>query len=452
MDANADSAAGSESTPPSPLPPEGYPKATERVVWNVLQFAPPGWRSVRLDYRAVGRHEESEAEVELLDGSRAPWDLPAEVKASIRNLRQRQSSPRGTWHRLRLTVEFPTTVASVEFDWYGEPEFRRLCPPAEYRRELYNLYAAPEFLPQWLRTRSALAKNKLSAYTWAPAEGVVPVPAPEPPVQVSAPVPEGILAALSPLLPEGWEAASYEVLALGGFQEHQLLATLGDGTRIAPEIPLELIEAVAAQRAADHTPERGAWLSLTLELRRDGESSMVLDYSTRPMWHQAAPEEAYAEELWNFPRADEAIPAWLRWRAGRGPAEEPARRPAEPRLRLTRETGTVLGERKYHDLRPEEIEPVAAYLRGGAAVLTSAAGTKDLVFPDRSQHVPLGFRTDGVWIWPEEVLYYLERDQASPDPALLKHIREQDYTVAEVPPEVLTAAYTQLTDWIEGPF
>jgi hypothetical protein len=74
------------------------------------------------------------------------------------------------------------------------------------------------------------------------------------------------------------------------------------------------------------------------------------------------------------------------------------------------------------------------------------------VFPDRSDHVPLGYRTDGTWIWPEDALYYLEQDQASPDPAFLKHIREQDYTVAEVSSELLTAAYSQLIDWIEGPY
>jgi hypothetical protein len=457
MNADADADGGSENAPPSPLPREGYPAATSRVVWSVLQYAPPGWKSVRFEYRAVGRHDESEAEVELLDGSRTPWDLPAELRGSIKSLRLDQSGRWGTWHRLNLTVEFPTTVISVEFDWYGEPEFRELCPASEYRRELYGLYAAPDFLPPWLMARSALSKNKVSVYTWAPAEGVVPVPASEPPVQVSGTASEVILTKLLPLLPEGWETASYEVLVLGNLQEHRLLTTLGDGTQDTAEIPLELIEAIAEQRGADHTRERGAWLVLRLDLRHDGTSSMVLDYSTRPMWHQVPPEEVYAEELWHFPREDEAIPAWLRWRAGLGLGQQAqAVVPtalSEPRLRRTRATETVLAERRYYEpMQPEEIVQVAAYLRGAPAVLTTAAGAKDRVFPDRSDNVPLGYRTDGTWIWPEDVVYYMEQDQITPDPPFLKHIRERDYTVAEVSPEVLTAAYSQLIDWIEGPF
>lgn len=447
---------GSRNMPlPPVLPPGEFERIAGGVVWNILQFAPPGWKSVQLEYREVGYHRETEAEVELLDGSRFSWELPAPVTAPIRNLRLRLRGATGTWHRLSLTVEFPTKVVSSEFDWNGEPEFRKLCPASEYRRELFNLYLGTTEIPRWLEDRAARPKNELSVYTWVPADGVVPVPAPEPPVQVTAPVPEEIRAALLPLLPEEWETVSYEVQVLGSLQNHQLVATLGDGTEHYPEVPLELIQAVAAQRGADHTRERGAWLNLALELRRDGTSSMLMDYSTRPMWHEVPPEEVYAEELWYFPREDEAIPTWLRWRAGLGSVQDPTKpaAPAGPQLRRTRETSSVLSQRVFHDpLRPEEIGPVAAYLRGGAAVLTTAARTKDLVFPDRSDHVPLGYRTDGTWIWPEDVLYYLERDQASPDPALLTHIRAQDYAVPEVSPDVRTAAYTQLMDWIEGPF
>lgn len=439
---------------PARLPREGYPRATASVVWSFLLVAPPGWQRVRLEYREVGRYHEAEAEIEMLDGSRAPWELPAGLAESLRSLRLRQSGTQGTWHRLSLTVEFPMTVAEVEFDWYGVPGFRQLCPAAEYRRELYNLYQAPEWIPAWLPARALLSKSKLSAYTWVPGESVEPVPTPQPPVQVSAPVPEGLAAALRPLLPEGWASASYEVLVIGTFQEHQLLVTDGDGTQHAPEVTLELIEAVAAQRSADHTRERGAWLSLALELRQDGASSMVLDYSTRPMLHEVPPEDVYAEELWHFPREDAAIPAWLRWRAGLEPgpqATAPIPR-AERQFKRTKETATVLGERQYHKpLLPGEVERVAAYLRAAPAVLTTAAGTRDLLFPDRSDHVPLGFRTDGTWIWPEDVAYYLEQDEASPDPPLLKHIREQDYVMPDVPAAVLTTAYTELIDSIEGP-
>lgn len=163
---------------PARLPREGYPRATASVVWSFLLVAPPGWQRVRLEYREVGRYHEAEAEIEMLDGSRAPWELPAGLAESLRSLRLRQSGTQGTWHRLSLTVEFPMTVAEVEFDWYGVPGFRQLCPAAEYRRELYNLYQAPEWIPAWLPARALLSKSKLSAYTWVPGESVEPVPTP----------------------------------------------------------------------------------------------------------------------------------------------------------------------------------------------------------------------------------------------------------------------------------
>ncbi len=448
------------SLPPL-LAPEAFQDVAGGIVWNILQFAPPGWKRVSLEYREVGLHRETEAEVELLDGSQVPWDLPEAVLLPLNDLRLGMRSETGTWHRLGMTVEFPTTVVTRDFDWNGEPEFRELCPVGEYRRELYAVYTGGVETPGWLSARAALPKNELSVHTWAPAEGVVPSPAPPPPVQVSAPVPAELAAALLPLLPQDWETASYEVQVLGSIQEHQLLATLGDGTEFAPEVPLGLIEAVGLQRSADYTRERGAWLTLDLALRRDADASMRLDYSTRPMWHEEIPDEVYGEELWFFPRADEAIPTWLRWRAGLGSAEsEKPADPAEatdpaagPQLRRTRDVSRMLTEREgRHPLRPEEIEPVAAFLRGGAAVLRTEAGVRDLLFPDRSDHVPLGFRTDGTWIWSEEAAYYLERDGLPPEPAFLTHIRERGYTAAEVPPEVLTRAYAQLIDWIEGPF
>ncbi|WP_034263422.1 hypothetical protein [Actinospica robiniae] len=435
------------------LPREGYPQATKRVVWSVLAAAPVGWKSVRLEYRGVGRYHESEAEVEMLDGSRVPWELPAPLKMAISNLRLSQSSPSGTWHRLSLTVEFPMTVPEVEFDWYGVPEFHGLCPAAEYRRELFHRYRAPEWIPAWLPARAVLSDSALSEYTWIPGESVVPVLDLEPPVQVSMPVPDGLRAALLPLLPEGWDSVSGEVLVIGTVREYRLLATDGEGTRHTLEVTPELIEAFAAHRSEDYTRERGAWLGLTLDLHSDGASSMLLDYSTRPMLHDAPPVDVYAEELWHFPRADEAIPEWLHWRAGLEPAAQkrPSIPRAELRLKRTKETATVWGERKYHKPIPaEEIVRVAAYLRSAPALLTTVARGKDRLFRDRQDPVPLGFRTDGVWIWPEDVAYHLEQDQACPDPPLLKHIREQDFTVPEVPAEMLKRAYIELTDSIEG--
>ncbi|MBD0671213.1 hypothetical protein [Streptomyces sp. CBMA156] len=88
-----------------------------------------------------------------------------------------------------------------------------------------------------------------------------------------------------------------------------------------------------------------------------------------------------------------------------------------------------------------EREDVLRYLRAGAAVLLTPMLMDDVVDPDRRGVVPMGFRTDGRWIWTDTVTYYLEEYGLAPDPALLAHVREQgDGPWAEPPAEVLELA------------
>ncbi|GAA3050143.1 MULTISPECIES: hypothetical protein [unclassified Kitasatospora] len=70
-------------------------------------------------------------------------------------------------------------------------------------------------------------------------------------------------------------------------------------------------------------------------------------------------------------------------------------------------------------------EAVARYLRAGATVLLTPMLMDDVVDPGRRGVVPMGFRTDGRWIWTDTVTYYLEEYGLAPDPELLAHVREQ---------------------------
>jgi hypothetical protein len=70
---------------------------------------------------------------------------------------------------------------------------------------------------------------------------------------------------------------------------------------------------------------------------------------------------------------------------------------------------------------------VLAYLRAGRIVLEEAVTSTD----DGSAY-PLGFRTDGTWIWALAVPYGVEVDGAMIDPRLLDHIRTRGF----IPPDV----------------
>ncbi|MER6587109.1 MULTISPECIES: hypothetical protein [Micromonospora] len=72
-----------------------------------------------------------------------------------------------------------------------------------------------------------------------------------------------------------------------------------------------------------------------------------------------------------------------------------------------------------------ELARVAAYLDAGTPVLATTARGPDVVRPERGRVVPMTYRTDGRWLWPESVAYYLQAYGLAPEPDLLAHIRSR---------------------------
>ncbi|MFE3173724.1 hypothetical protein ACFXPA_23140 [Amycolatopsis sp. NPDC059090] len=94
------------------------------------------------------------------------------------------------------------------------------------------------------------------------------------------------------------------------------------------------------------------------------------------------------------------------------------------------EAGNPVVEREA--LSPEERERVLSYLDSAPVILASRSNDTDAFDPSRTDAVPLNFRTDGSWVWPGAVGYYLREHGISPDPELVEHIRAANYTVPEV--------------------
>ena len=61
------------------------------------------------------------------------------------------------------------------------------------------------------------------------------------------------------------------------------------------------------------------------------------------------------------------------------------------------------------------------YLTAADVVMTGGP-MPDVLAPQQGPVVPMAFRCDGVWIWTEPVIYYLERYGLVPDPALTEHV------------------------------
>lgn len=95
-------------------------------------------------------------------------------------------------------------------------------------------------------------------------------------------------------------------------------------------------------------------------------------------------------------------------------------------------------------LDPREVQPLVAYLTQAPIALAAPGTTRDEVMPSGPAEVPRMFHTDGVWIWPAAVGYYLSRYQLPPQPELVAHVRSRNYTLAQVPQQARQAAATQI--------
>ncbi|WP_031069241.1 hypothetical protein [Streptomyces sp. NRRL WC-3742] len=72
-----------------------------------------------------------------------------------------------------------------------------------------------------------------------------------------------------------------------------------------------------------------------------------------------------------------------------------------------------------------EQEAFVRYLSEGEAVLLTPMLMDDVLDPQRRGVVPMGFRTDGCWVWTDTVTYYLREYGLAPEPELLAHLRAQ---------------------------
>jgi hypothetical protein len=96
---------------------------------------------------------------------------------------------------------------------------------------------------------------------------------------------------------------------------------------------------------------------------------------------------------------------------------------------------------------PAERDRLLGYLRAGPVALTSAGYGTDLLDPTQRLAVHAEYRTDGDWIWPMSVAYYLERHGAAPEPDFQAAIAARGYAVPPVAPDVVAAARSAVLEF-----
>jgi len=95
----------------------------------------------------------------------------------------------------------------------------------------------------------------------------------------------------------------------------------------------------------------------------------------------------------------------------------------------------------------EERRRVVAFLDGGIVLLAGGPLVPDQLDREHPPVVPVGYATDGVWIWGAPLRYYVARHAVSPEPELLAHIRACDYRTPVPTPEQVEQANADLQEY-----
>lgn len=107
-------------------------------------------------------------------------------------------------------------------------------------------------------------------------------------------------------------------------------------------------------------------------------------------------------------------------------------------------TGGVVINRPQ--VNPAELAGLTAYLTKAPVALATTKTGEDEMSPGAGLVVPRAYHTDGEWIWPAAVGYYLHRYHLPPHPELVDHIRARGFQVPSVAEDRRQAAAAQMLE------
>jgi hypothetical protein len=90
-------------------------------------------------------------------------------------------------------------------------------------------------------------------------------------------------------------------------------------------------------------------------------------------------------------------------------------------------TGSLVTPERYTGADRTDL---VSYLRGAPELAHGMGFERDPYDP--SGLIPLSLRTDGEWVWPDALAYYLDRHGFAPEADLVMHIRHRAYRLPEL--------------------
>lgn len=80
--------------------------------------------------------------------------------------------------------------------------------------------------------------------------------------------------------------------------------------------------------------------------------------------------------------------------------------------------------------RPD-LQKILRYLRSGRVLISSPSLSFDVISNENKPIGPIAIITDGVWAWPRELAFYVEKYGISVPLAFVKHMEDASWTIGE---------------------
>jgi hypothetical protein len=407
----------------------------------------PGWREVRVRYQAAGRHVEADLLVTGPDGTAHPYQPAPDVVNMLGTLRAGMYQPgRGTWLVGELVVRPGAEMPDASFGYDQEPHWRRVPPPIGFRDELATFPRADEHVPGWLRQRLAGGDGETPHGTAQPGTGSHDTGqhgtgshsiAQHDTGQHGSGSP-GHPATGSPGAPFPGTGSHTEPLGGPG-----TTGQTGSPASPSPGTPAAGPGATGQSGPPFGSPPMPAPGAPTAGPGPSGPGAPSFGSPSSPPPGTPEPgAHGQSDPLFasppspppGTPGSSPTGPPSPGTPAAQGASPSPAGSSAHMRTPRIHDGFNQSGRPVVRrvPLSDEERERVLNYLDGAPVVLAARGYGADAFDPDGAPNVPLNFRTDGNWVWPGAVAYYLRVHSVTPDPDLVEHIRARQFVVPEV--------------------